>query len=166
MPPEISPPTPPLRRVAFAAGGLALGAVAVLLALLPFFLSFSGGVEGAQWELERALAGEHAYSLRHLTTAGQPFFILVPAMLSPSLQLLREALVPHWTRWRVISSGLHGLLLLMSLTGFVLLAMLSAMVATSGLGQGLIALWYVLAGVMAAVFGLRGMVTWVAPRSG
>lgn len=158
MPSEIT--TPASKRLAFAGGALALGAVAVLIALLPFFLSFSGGVGGTQWALEQRLAGEHAYSLRHLTAAGQPYFILVPAMLSPSLQLLREAAFPHWARWRVISSGLHGLLVIMSLTGFLLLAMLSAMVATSGLGQGMVALWYLLAGAMAAVLGVRGIAAW------
>lgn len=156
---EISSPTP-TKRLSYAAGGLALGAVALLIVLLPFFLSYTGGVGGTQWELERTLAGEHAYSLRRLTAAGQPFFILLPAMLSPSLQLFREAAFPHWARWRVISSGLHGLLVVMSFTGFFLLAMLSAMVATSGLGQGMVALWYLLAGAMAAVFGVRGIAAW------
>ena len=155
---EIS--TPPRTRATFAVAGLVLGAVAVLIVLLPFFLSYSGGVGGEQWALERSLAGEHAYSLRRLAFAGEPYFILLPAMFSPSLQLFREALLPHWVRWSVISSGLHGLVVLMSLTGFFLLSMLAAMVATSGLGQGMVFLWTLLAGVMAAVLGVRGIAAW------
>jgi hypothetical protein len=161
---EIPPPAPQY-RLAFAMGGLVLGAVAGLLLLLPFFLSFSGGAGAVQWQLEHWLAGEHAYSLRQLCAGGMPYPLLVPAVLSPSLQLFREALVPQWALWRVVSSGLHGFLGFLSTMGFLLLAMAAGMVATSGVGQGMVFLWFLFGLVLSAALAVRGVVKWRAlPR--